>query len=570
MDHHNHTSSASASSSSVLLELALPSPTHFAIYYLPPLAILYFLFRYRDSAVGARKPLPRATTDPAKRWPKGPRGTPLLGNQSQLNANAHRYLDQFLEWRQQYGLGYELTIPGHRIIEANHPAWLEHFQKTAFQCYGKAHLVATNGELQRTGIFTSDGHAWMTQRKAATHAFSRGHFKGPISDKLHKHLDVLVGLLDNLAVSGKPFDFQDVMARYTMVFSMDIAFSTHSTLADSFTTDPSCLERRYDFVDGFDNASPLIDKRTRNSLWKLTELFDGSTKEQVDGAIRAIYDFIEPLCRQRCAETVAAGGSRANVKREGDILDLFLEQEQDPWVLSGWMVNVLFAGRDTTAFTIAWQLYELLNPVNADKGMLQRARDEIEQNGLSLQTDEDGGAAAESRVYLDYDDQKKLVYLTALWMETVRLHPASARGMSICYQDNTLPAIPEAGQPAVQVRKGDLVMWQDWVLARLSSVWGDDCLDFQPDRFIDASSSNEDGGETGGIKPISLWKFHGFNAGPRTCLGKNLATFDALAVFAAVLSRFEFELVDKQFKPEYTTGMNMGIRQGLWVTVKRR
>ncbi|EPQ26130.1 uncharacterized protein PFL1_06338 [Pseudozyma flocculosa PF-1] len=550
-------SSGASSSSSTLLELSLPSATEFALYYLPPLTLIWLLLRYRNTAFGSRKPIPRITTDPAQKWPKGPPGSLLLGNQGQLNANAHRYLDQFLEWRRQYGLGYELTIPGHRIIEANHPTWLEHFQKTAFNCYGKAHLIATNGELQRTGIFTSDGHAWMTQRKAATHAFSRNHFKGPISDKLHQHLDILIDLLDNLAATGEKFDFQDVMARYTMLLSMSIAFSTHSTLAPSFTSDPRCLDGRYDFVDGFDNASPLIDKRTRNSLWKLTEKFDASAKEQVDGAIKAIYAFIEPLCKKRVAEV-----KPGTKNKEGDILDLFLEQERDPWVLAGWMVNILFAGRDTTAFSISWLLYELIAPQNGSKGMMQKARDEIESNGLSLQAsvgDDHSGAA---RTYLDYDDQKNLTYLNALWMETIRIHPASARGMSICYEDNTLPAIPAINQPAVQVKKGDLVMWQDWVLARLPSIWGDDCEEFVPERFVDA--------DTNSIKPISLWKFHGFNAGPRTCLGKNLATFDALAVLAATLDRYDFELVDKNQQVNYTTGMNMGIKEGLWVTVKRR
>lgn len=97
----------------------------------------------------------------------------------------------------------------------------------------------------------------------------------------------------------------------------------------------------------------------------------------------------------------------------------------------------------------------MLNPANASKQMLSKARDEIEEQGLG-----------ERGSYLDYDNQKDLRYVTALWQETTRIHPASARGVTLCYEDDVLPAIPEINQPAVQVKKGDLVHWQDWVMNR--------------------------------------------------------------------------------------------------------
>lgn len=527
---------------------------------------VYIIIRHRDTAIGSRPAISRYTADPSKRLPKGPKGTFLLGNQPVLNANAHRYLDQFYEWRKEYGLGYELTIPGHRIIEVNHPAWLEHFQKTAFPLYGKQHLVATNGELQRTGIFTSDGQRWAVQRKSATHAFSRNMLKGPVSAKLAHHVGLVEGLFDNLAITGEVFDFQDVMARFTMLFSMSIAFSTHSTLADGLTKEPACLQRRYEFVDGFDRASPLIDLRTRNALWKIYELFDKSTKKDIDSTIQSIYGFIEPLVAERIALEEKEKKEGSGEEKSKDLLSMFMEKERDPWVLSGWMLNVLFAGRDTTAFTLAWQLYELLQPGNRSKNLIDLARKEIEDRGLSHLEDDDHGDTP----YLDYDDMSKMVHLTAFWNETTRLHPASARGMSICYQDDILPEISELGQPAVQIKKGDYVMWQDWVMNRLPSVWGDDCLEFKPDRFLDVPAPSSTGAGEPKLKTFSPWKYHSFNGGPRTCLGMNLARFEGLTMFSALLSRFDFELVEPDLKPKYTTGMNMGIEQGLHVRVKRR
>ena len=213
----------------------------------------------------------------------------------------------------------QLTIPGKRLIEANHPLWLEHFQKTAFRKYGKQHLQGPNKDLQRTGIFPADGHTWMVQRKATTHAFSRSHFKGPIKEKLAVQLDILVGLLDNLAVTGDVFDFQDVMARFTMLVSTSISFSSSSGIADTFTSDPSCLKTNHKFIESFDNVSPMIDARNRNTLWRLFELFDRSRANEIDGATAEIYKFIDPIIKERLEQKARSGSS--NKAKDGDLLD---------------------------------------------------------------------------------------------------------------------------------------------------------------------------------------------------------------------------------------------------------
>lgn len=469
-----------------------------------------------------------------------------------MAANAHRYLDLFMEWRTKYGLGYEITLPGRRIIEVNHPIWLEHFQKKAFNKYGKAHLIATNQTLQRTGIFMSDGHAWMVQRKAAVQSFSRSHFKGPISEKIAEQVDTLVGLLDNLALSGETFDFQDVMARFTMLVSTSIAFSSTKGIEDIFTTDPACLLRHHDFITGFDNASPAVDARTRNTLWPIYELFDKTPKVAIDHAVEQIYNYIEPAVKERLQQ-MQQGTYEKDIKGTGDLLDLCITQEQDPWTLAGWMVNLLFAGRDTTAYSLSWQLHELLKDQAQGGTLLHRARREIAEIQATQDFHIDAATNEDTQVYhLDYDSLKDLPFMNAVWQETIRLHPASARGMATCYQDDYLPAIPHLNQPSVPVKKGDLVMWQDWVMNRLDSIWPHP-LQYDPDRFLDAKD--------GSLIQPSTWILHSFNGGPRTCVGKQLATFDAMSVMTAILPLFDFECMEKKYQPGYTTGMNMGLSE---------
>jgi hypothetical protein len=50
--------------------------------------------------------------------------------------------------------------------------------------------------------------------------------------------------------------------------------------------------------------------------------------------------------------------------------------------------------------------------------------------------------------------------------------------------------------------------YSDWQMARDPSLWGDDCGEFLPDRWID---------EKGSIKQYGPFKFHAFNVRPSTC-----------------------------------------------------
>ncbi|KAJ0098003.1 hypothetical protein Patl1_27587 [Pistacia atlantica] len=64
------------------------------------------------------------------------------------------------------------------------------------------------------------------------------------------------------------------------------------------------------------------------------------------------------------------------------------------------------------------------------------------------------------------------------------------------------------------------------------SIWGDDCLEFKPQRWIS---------EKGRIKHEPSYKFLAFNAGPRTCLGKEVAFTQMKAVAAAIIHNYNVQ-----------------------------
>ncbi|KAL2907273.1 Alkane hydroxylase MAH1 [Bienertia sinuspersici] len=72
-------------------------------------------------------------------------------------------------------------------------------------------------------------------------------------------------------------------------------------------------------------------------------------------------------------------------------------------------------------------------------------------------------------------------------------------------------------------------------MARMKSIWGDDCNEFKPERWIT---------ESGKIKHEPSYKFLAFNAGPRTCLGKDMAFTQMKAVAATIIKNYKFQAVE--------------------------
>lgn len=59
-------------------------------------------------------------------------------------------------------------------------------------------------------------------------------------------------------------------------------------------------------------------------------------------------------------------------------------------------------------------------------------------------------------------------------------------------------------------------------------VWGPDATEFKPERWLDS----------GKLTSVSAFQFVAFNAGPRLCLGKNLAMLEMKLIVATLLSKY--------------------------------
>ena len=167
---------------------------------------------------------------------------------------------------------------------------------------------------------------------------------------------------------------------------------------------------------------------------------------------------------------------------------------------------VLIAGRDTTAATLSWTLYELAHYPR----IYAKLRSEV------LRAVGSRGRAP------TYEDLKNMPYLTHTLNETLRLYPAVPYNLRAALQDTALPS-GRAGQPDIALLEGDVVVYSTLAMQRRRDLY--------PSTDGVMTGKGEDGfadpavfcPERWGSWTPKPWTYVPFNGGPRICVGQNFA-----------------------------------------------
>ncbi|KAN0066595.1 heme binding [Thecaphora frezii] len=551
---HKNLSSSLGAGGAVEGLAAVPQSRAVLVATLVVCVLAMLVLRYPDCAIGCdRRP-----------DLKGPRGLPLIGNLFWALKNRDP-LGYQVYAQNKYGYANTHTIPGlGRLIDISRPDWIEHVQKTQFGDYVKgSEFHDQMKDVLGDGIFTSDGERWRMQRKVASRIFSVSSFKKIITRTIREDCKLLEKILYDHADKGDVFNMQELFFRFTLSSFVKIAFSQD-------TGSLSKPDQPDEFGEAFNFAQKVLDMRFVQPWWKITERFNETGRRMK--ACGAIIDNFtdEIVANRRKQATLKAQGlvSSSGDDDEGrkDLLDLFMAHRYADGSglsnkqLKDTILNLLIAGRDTTAEALSWMTWHILT----DAELYATLRTEID--ALSPGNDHN----------IDYDGFERLhLKKLSTFYETLRLHPSIPKNIRRAINDDVLPN----GGP--RIRKGDVVLYSDWAMARNPDIWGPDAQQFRPERWIDtaaeATADNDEGqGDT--IRKMSQFKAHFFNGGPRLCLGQKLATFEVVQVINCIFGKFELELVElggkrstsKDSVPEYLNSLTHPMKRPLMVRVKRR
>ncbi|ORX50219.1 cytochrome P450 [Hesseltinella vesiculosa] len=422
------------------------------------------------------------------------------------------------------------------IIITIDPRNIEHVLKYNFENYVKGPMLfdATE-EVLGHGIFTSNGEAWKYQRKAASLIFNVRNFRDHFTALFIEHIDIAGKYhFDQAAERGSIVDFQDVMFRFTLDSFVKLGFGVSVGALQT--------KGKVAFAEAFDYSQRNSYERFINPAFKVTETLATLMmpwRRSPSYYFKVMDDFAYKIIRQRRQEL-------SEGKEFKDLLSRFMTTKNESneslndEELRDVVMNFIIAGRDTTAQTLSWCFYCLMQHPRVEQKLLTEIN--------ALMTDE-----AEADPAVLHDVIKNMKYAHAVLYETLRLHGPVPANQKMALEDDVWP-------DGTLVKKNDYVMWSGWAQAREPRVWGVDCHDFRPERWLN---------QEGDLIRESQGKFIAFHAGPRVCLGQNLATLEALVAIVYFLRRYRFTLVPG-YKVEYFASLTMPIKDGLRVQVERR
>jgi cytochrome P450 len=183
--------------------------------------------------------------------------------------------------------------------------------------------------------------------------------------------------------------------------------------------------------------------------------------------------------RAYISDKLAAGNQSQKTWKSssGDILDLaLLDPDYGKSASTSELVDQLktffFAGHDTTASTISWSYYFL----SRHPDILLRLRKELDDvfgaNTTPTQVAE--------KFITDPKIHGKLEYTLAVIKEALRIEPPAAplRAATANYHFTT------SSGTVYNPPEGTMIYTSAWLLHRNPKVWGEDSIEFKPERFL--------------------------------------------------------------------------------------
>ncbi|KAI3514596.1 hypothetical protein L1887_13143 [Cichorium endivia] len=457
-----------------------------------------------------------------------PRSYPLIGSLFPILQNSHR----LIQWTSDIVNNsptktFILHRPLGRIrVITGNPDVVRHMLKTSFHLYPKGKGMRVNGfDLLGDGIFNIDGDGWKFQRQVSSHEFNTRSLRKFVEHVVDVELtDRLVPILASSAATRTTvLDFQDILQRFAFDNICKIAFGY-----DPAYLMPSLPEAI--FATAFEEAVFITTGRIRTNLpmiWKLKRLLNIGSEKRLRIAVGVVREFANKVTKEKKLE-LEQKSSLDSV----DLLSRFLSSgHSDEKFVADIVISFILAGRDTTSAALTWFFWLLHKNPRVESEILKEIKEKSE--------------------YSIYDEVKDMVYTHASLCESMRLYPPVPIDGKQAAEDDVLP-------DGTFVKKGCPISYHIYAMGRSEELWGSDWADFRPERWLEKDISGR-----WVFKPRDAYEYPVFQAGPRVCLGKEMAFLQMKRVVAGVLRRFRVvpaadDLVDPVYVSSFTAKMKGG------------
>lgn len=508
---------------------------------------------------------------------KGPVVYPIVGNFIAVLWNLehiHDWLTEQLK-KKTNSMTARLLRPGSvPFYLTASPKNVEYILKTNFENYPKGPETCNNlSDLLGSSIFSVDGELWKEQRRVAMHEFTKKSLRNFMHEIVQVELDNrLIPVLAKASSEGVLVDLHDLFMRFTFDTICNLGFGVdpgclhlslpNVKLAHAFDTATAITSSRffmYPFVWGTKRALNIgserilresirqidefamhvIQKRRQKLLESSTELRSGLNSDDAPEPLSSpphmdlLSRFMGVATEAEKLRTLDSSGG--DDQKRGGYSDVFLRDI---------VISFLLAGRDTTSSGLSWLFWLLSRHRRVVDAIRAEIREVVKsRNCTNLST----GASK-----FTYEELKNMHYLHAALSESLRLYPPLPLDTKFAVKEDVLP-------DGTHIPKGSIVAYAPYAMGRMEQLWGSDCLEFKPERWL----------QNGVFVPQCPYKYAVFQAGPRICLGKELALLQIKLVTAGLINCFDF-YVPEDFKPTYEVSLLLPMKYGLPTKISPR
>ncbi|KZT73023.1 cytochrome P450 [Daedalea quercina L-15889] len=455
----------------------------------------------------------------------------LLGNLTQVYQSSN--------WAEQYGdtLKYKGLFGSDVLFTADTRALHHILNNTAAYCRPELARLGIS-DFVGEGLLLAEGERHRQQRRIMNPAFGPAQIRELTDIFLRKATELTKVWSSSMAEHGEParIDVLDGLSKMTLDV---IGLAGFSYEFDSLNIHGrrNELNEAFNTVFGSGANGASLFRFLRLLFPPLKYLPVGGTKE-VRNAHQIMRNIGMRLVREK-KDMILNQGKAASLDEDArgksnqrDLLTLLIKANMDPSIpksqrlsdedILAQVPTFLVAGHETTSNATAWALYAL----SIEPQMQTRLREEC----LALSTD-----------YPSMDELNQLPFLDAVIRETLRLHPPLNNTLREAVTDDVIPL----SKPCVDVRgrihdhvkidKGSMVQIPILAVNRSKAIWGEDALEFKPDRWGKVPDAAQ--------KVPGTWgNMMSFLGGSRSCIGYRFSLVEMKALLFTLVRAFEFDL----------------------------
>lgn len=308
------------------------------------------------------------------------------------------------------------------------------------------------------------------------------------------------------------------------------------------------------FGQAFDFAQTELNLRVR--LGPFVCLY---RNREFDHACIRVHNFIDKFVAKALEfrRTNLGNGKTSEGKRTEKYI--FMHElalaTNDPIQIRSELLNILLAGRDTTAGLLSNTFHVLARRPDI-WAKLKEDVDSLEGKKPDYETLRNLKYLRNVLNECKFSRSKTSNLFTEFVFSALRLYPSVPRNIRFANKDTTLPVGGGVnGKSPIFVAKGQIVAYNVYSMHRRKDLYGEDADEFRPERWEALRVG---------------WGYLPFNGGPRICVGQQFALTEAGYTLARLIQVFE-KLESKDPTP-WLEGLHLtlGSGSGVHVALSRR